>query len=120
VRFDRQLVLGGLLALAGCAFDPLPAQPAQPGDPCTADRQCTSRLCVAPRAGLPGRCGACGEGLACAPGARCEVSIGACVPGVPGGPVHVERPGGARRESAEGRVHVGRVGVVPVTTEVTR
>jgi hypothetical protein len=112
--------LAFIALLGGCAFDPLPGPGVAPGEPCAADRQCASGLCVGERADSPGACGVCGVNLGCAAGARCDLARGACVPEVPGGTVHARGPRGVRRESAEGRVHVGRVGVVPVSTEVSR
>lgn len=104
-----RLILSSALLVVGCTFNPPADPPGQLalGDPCAADRQCASGLCE------EGACVECREGAGCPSGLVCAAS-GRCAP--EDGPLrHVGRSGGPRRESAEGRAHVGRVGVVPVS-----
>lgn len=98
VRFITWLLGLGLVA---CDFS-VPPVPQTLGAPCATDSECASRVCA-------GQCVACREDTQCGSGQKCDQ--GRCAA--------VEAPltlPGIRSTNREGRVHVGRVGVVPVVT----
>jgi hypothetical protein len=110
----RRILVALALAVSACTFTPEPGTPRAMGADCTRDGQCSSGLCGVD---APGKCVACRGSDGCASGQRCE--LGACI-GPTGGIEHVASPGAHRRTNDAGRVHVGRVAVVPVVTEVSR
>lgn len=104
---------------SGCSFSSPAGAPANLalGAPCAADLECASLLCTASSGSL-GECVECRTGTPCPPGRSCELAAGRCMPDPiePSALRHAPRIGGERRTNAEGRIHVGKVGAVPVTT----
>lgn len=114
-------VIGGLFALTllcvGCTFDAPAGAPVDLalGAPCSDDRDCASKLCSA--SGVVGECVECKATTSCPAGRACDLASSRCLPiAGPTPPRHATTLGGERRRNAEGRVHVGRVAVIPVTT----
>lgn len=105
------------VAVAACDFaPPAPAVVAQPTDaPCSGDAQCVSGRCVGATVGANGRCAECSADATCGVGRRCALDTGRCTSITVDVPRHVGSLGGAERRNAEGRVHVGRVAVTPIT-----
>lgn len=110
------VALAGAL-LAACDFaPPAPTLVAQPTDaPCSGDAQCVSGRCLGAAAGANGRCAECSVDATCGVGRRCAVDTGRCTSVTVDVPRHAGSLGGAERRNAEGRVHVGRVAVTPIT-----
>lgn len=101
-----------LLACA-CTFEPPVAAPQANGQSCRLDSACLSGICEG------GTCRECRADQGCAAGQRCEVAVGQCRVEPNGGRQHAADEGQHHRSNNQ-RVHVGRVAIVPVQTEVQR
>ncbi len=112
----RTAALAWVAVVAACDFaPPAPAVVAQPTDaPCSGDAQCVSGRCLGAAVGANGRCAECSADASCGVGRRCALDTGRCTSAFDV-PRHVGSLGGAERRNAEGRVHVGRVAVTPIT-----
>lgn len=101
------------LLASACTFEPQVMAPQANGASCRLDSSCQSGICASEV------CRECRAGQGCAPGQRCDLSVGQCRPEPDGERRHVVDEGQHYRSNGQ-RVHVGRVAVVPVQSEVQR
>ncbi|MFO0724285.1 MAG: hypothetical protein U1E65_10910 [Myxococcota bacterium] len=114
----RALLLLFALVWAGCSFDAPAGNPRDlpVGGRCNADLQCQSAMCSGSGA-TAGSCVECRADHPCGGASTC--TDGRCVAIGPSAPRHQGTIGGTRSENGT-HVHVGRVAVTPITTEVAR
>lgn len=108
----RVLPLLALLA-AACTFEPPVAAPQANGATCRVDSACQTDICEG------GVCRECRANQGCAAGQTCDLSAGQCRADPTGERRHAVDQGQHYRDNGQ-RIHVGRVAVVPVETEVQR